>query len=193
MTQRLVFLGPPGAGKGTQAKLLAAEKSLIHISTGDMLRGAVTSGSELGKQVKAVIDSGQLVSDELMISIIEDRISQDDCKSGYVLDGFPRTVLQAQALEDLLKKRGESLAHVVLFDISEDELLRRLAHRRSVEGRVDDNEATQRERLKVYAESTLPLIAFYESLGLLRRVAALSSVEEVQANLSRAIAGEFRE
>ncbi len=185
---RVVFLGLPGAGKGTQAKTFSESAGIPHISTGDMLRAAVASGTALGARVKDVMDSGSLVSDDLMIEIIEARISEPDCEKGYILDGFPRTVPQAQALDTMLERREEKLKAVVFFDLSEEEALRRLAHRRSAESRVDDSEDTQRKRVQIYREQTSPLIAHYEGLELLQRVDAEASIEEVQERLVAVLA-----
>ncbi len=184
---RIVFLGLPGAGKGTQAKTFSDLKQIPHISTGDMLRAAVASGTTLGDRVKDVMDSGSLVSDELMIEIIEARVSKADCEAGYILDGFPRTVPQAKALDAMLEGRGESLRGVVFFDLSEEEALRRLAIRRESESRVDDNEETQRKRVQIYREQTAPLIDHYQSLGLLLHVNAEASIDEVQARLANTL------
>ena len=184
---KLVFLGAPGAGKGTQAKLLKEAKSIAHISTGDMLRAAVAEGSELGKQVEEIMNSGALVPDALMVDIISERISKEDCKNGYILDGFPRTVPQAEALAEMLSKRSEELSQVVLFDVSDQDIQLRLENRRAEEGRDDDSLDVQLERLRVYKEQTAPLIEFYENLGLLKRVSGAGAVEEVQSRLLESV------
>lgn len=180
---RIIFLGPPGAGKGTQAKRIATEFSIPHISTGDMLRAAVEAGTELGKYAKHIMDSGQLVPDETIIALIEQRVSEPDCSDGYILDGFPRTVPQAESLGSMLAARGESIDVVLLFDVPAEEVLRRMESRRASEGRADDASETQRERLKVYEAQTAPLIDFYKANGLLRVVSGVGSVEEIQRRL----------
>ena len=185
---KLVFVGPPGAGKGTQAKQFAVLKNIPHISTGDMLRQAVSAGTALGKQVKEIMEQGKLVPDDLMVSVIAERIGAPDCLSGYILDGFPRTVHQAHALDEMLNARGDSLDGVVYFEISGEELLKRLEHRREAEGRADDSDETQKQRLKVYQEQTAPLISHYRGLGLLRQIDAQGTVEEIQARLSQLLA-----
>lgn len=184
---KVVFLGPPGAGKGTQAKLLAERKRIAHISTGEMLRSAVAAGTELGKQVKDIIDSGKLVPDALMVALIQDRVKAADCVEGYILDGFPRTVPQAEALAEMLKSNGVTLDAVVYFEVSEADLLRRLEHRRGVEQRADDSVATQIERLRVYREQTAPLVDFYRAKGALTSVDAAGSVDEVYSKLNQAL------
>lgn len=177
---KIIFLGPPGAGKGTQAKLLSTRAGIAHISTGDMLRKAVAEGTELGKKVKAIIDSGQLVPDDLMVSLIEERVRADDCRNGYILDGFPRTVPQARALAKMLEARGEKIDRVVLFDLTEAALEARLSHRRGAEARADDDAATQKQRLRIYQEQTTPLIEHYAAASALDRIDANGSVEEVE-------------
>lgn len=184
----LVFLGPPGAGKGTQAKLLAQKSGIAHISTGEMLRAAVEKGSELGKQVRDIMNSGQLVSDDVIIKIISERIKEADCSHGFILDGFPRNVAQGEALEKLLSSAGMKLDAVLYFAISQDELLRRLENRRQAEGRVDDDSETQKKRISIYEEQTAPLIEFYQKLALLRRVSSLGTVDEIHALVMKAVA-----
>lgn len=187
MSKKIIFLGPPGAGKGTQAKLLAAKHQLAHISTGDMLRAAVAEGSELGKQVKGILDSGQLVSDALIVQLIEDRVKKSDCARGYILDGFPRTVPQAEALKAMLAAAGTSISAVVSFELSEESVLGRLTHRAGVEARADDSAEVQRERLRVYREQTSPLIQYYTNAKLLRSVDASGSVDDVQKLVEAAL------
>ncbi len=180
---KVVFLGPPGAGKGTQAKLLAEKKQLAHISTGEMLRAAVQEGSPLGLQVKDIMEGGKLVPDELMVGVIEDRIKKPDCKNGYILDGFPRTIAQAKALEEMLGKSGAKLDAVVTFDLDEKVVIARLEHRRGAESRADDEAEVQLKRMREYREKTEPLLGHYANSGLMRRVDASGSVEQVNAKL----------
>ena len=210
---KLILLGAPGAGKGTVAKLLTKVDGSVQISTGDILRGAVAAGTELGKQAKAAMDAGDLVSDDLIMGIMEERLKEDDCKNGYLLDGFPRTIPQAEALKTLLEKMGEKLDFTVEIDVPRDVILDRLTTRRTcsdcgeiynvksnpptVEGvcdkcggsvvqRDDETEAAISNRLDVYNEKTAPLVGFYKGEGLLLSVNATSSdavVDAVKAKL----------
>lgn len=178
-----IFLGPPGAGKGTQAKIFSSKLGIAHISTGDMLRAAMQAGTELGNRVKSIVDSGSLVSDELMIAMIEGRIAEADCRKGFVLDGFPRTVPQAEALEVLLGTTNERVSSAVLFDIDQEVLLQRLCNRRSEENRADDNEETQRKRLDVYNKQTAPLIEYYTEKNNLKVVDSNGTMDQVSERL----------
>lgn len=180
---RVVFMGPPGAGKGTQAKIAAKELGVAHISTGEMLRAAVDAGSILGNRVKQIMERGQLVPDDLMVSLISERVLEPDCQAGYILDGFPRTVSQANSLDAMLEVKGEKLDLALYFDVPSTEVLNRLEMRRVQEGRSDDTIATQRERLKIYEEQTFPLIDYYTSNGLLKKVDGMGDVEEIQARV----------
>lgn len=184
---KLVFLGPPGAGKGTQAKIYSEKHKIAHISTGEMLRAAVQAGSPLGLKVKSIIDSGQLVSDELIIEVIKDRVKQQDCSGGYILDGFPRTVKQAEALSALLKESGQKLDAAVLFDLPVKAIMERLANRRSTESRADDTESVQLERQRIYLEQTAPLIDYFRNSGLLKTVDATGTIEQVGSSLEAAL------
>ncbi|HYV41391.1 MAG TPA: adenylate kinase [Thermoanaerobaculia bacterium] len=185
---RIVFLGPPGSGKGTQAKLLAEHLKVPAISTGDMLRAAVREGTPLGLQAKAVMEAGELVSDDLMIGLIRERISQPDARPGFLLDGFPRTVEQALALDGLLKGNEKRLSAVVNLSVPEAVLIDRLAGRSGQENRSDDRRETVLERLRVYRHKTEPLIEFYRRRGLLMDVDGVGEVSEIADRISRAVA-----
>ena len=184
---RMIFLGAPGAGKGTQAQLFAAATKIAHISTGAMLRQAMDEKTALGLQVKPIVESGNLVPDSLMVDLIAERIAQSDCANGYILDGFPRTVAQAEALEAMLAKRQESITHVVMFDVTEEDVLKRLAGRRDHESRADDQAEVQKERLRVYREKTAPLIEYYSKKNQLTCVKGDAGIEVVQGRLREAV------
>lgn len=184
---KLVLLGPPGGGKGTQAALLVKKYNIPHISTGDMLRAAVSEGTELGKQAKAVMEKGELVSDELVLGILSDRLQQDDTKSGYILDGFPRNEVQSKMLDELLDQLSMSVDHAVLLEVDNEMIVKRLAKRADEEGRSDDNEETVRRRLQVYAEQTAPVAKYFEEQGKLTPIDGLGTVEEVFDRICTAI------
>ena len=193
----MILLGPPGAGKGTQAKKLLEVTGVPQISTGDMLRAGVKEGTEFGKKAKEYMDSGQLVPDEVVIGLVKERLKKDDCKNGYMLDGFPRTVAQAEILEKILLGLGRKIDYVLLIDVDDDELISRITGRRTcgkcgniyhlvfspppsddtcscgekgLIQRADDNKTTVRERLSAYHSQTSPLISFYEERGVLKKV-----------------------
>jgi adenylate kinase len=184
---RVVFLGPPGSGKGTQAKLLASRLKVPAISTGDILRAAVRDRAPLGLQAQAVMEKGELVSDSLIVALIRDRIAERDARGGFILDGFPRTLEQGRALEALLEERGESLSAAVNFEVPEQTLVERMAGRAKAEGRADDRPETVRERLRVYREKTELLVGFYRDRGLLADVDGVGAVEDVAARLDEAL------
>jgi adenylate kinase len=158
MARRILFLGPPGAGKGTQAAMIAKALHIPHISTGEMLRDAVSRGTDLGREVEGVMAAGDLVSDDLVVAIVDERLSEADANCGYLLDGFPRNIAQAEALNDAVVN---AIGTVVLLEADADELVNRLMKRAAQEGRADDNEETIRRRLEVYEAETAPLVAFY--------------------------------
>ena len=211
---RLAFVGPPGVGKGTQAQRLAERRGIPKISTGDVLRDAVRRGTPLGIKAKTFMDSGSLVPDDVVIGMLEERLRADDTRKGYLLDGFPRTIRQAQALETILTGRGERLDAVVAFEIAQDVVVARLSGRRGCGacGRVyhvqadpspagsrcgacggpltqrdDDREEIIRHRLKVYEQDTAPLLAYYRDRGLLRQVDGAASIDAVAADLERVL------
>lgn len=184
MARRILFLGPPGAGKGTQAAMLAKALKVPHISTGEMLRNAVADGTDLGKQVESVMASGDLVSDDLVVAIVDERLSQDDARCGYLLDGFPRNVAQANALNDAVI---DAIGTVILLEVETDELVARLLKRSREEGRADDNEETIRRRLDVYEAETAPLVEHYGA-GVIR-IDGVGDVNEVFSRVALALAG----
>ena len=181
---RVVFLGPPGSGKGTQAVGLARELGIPAISTGDMLREAVANGSELGRRVRKIMESGDLVGDDLMAEVVTDRLGQPDAERGFLLDGYPRTASQAETLLGILESDDSTLDHVVFIAVPEDELVRRAILR----GRgADDKEEVVRERLRVYREKTEPLVGYYRGKGLLREIDGNRPVDEVRRSILDAI------
>lgn len=186
---RLILLGPPGAGKGTQAKRLEQNHQLKQLSTGDMLRAVVDSGSPLGLEAKAIMDAGKLVSDDIMVRMISARIDEPDCRGGFILDGFPRTVPQAEALDGILSELGVKLERCVALTANEEELVKRLLLRAEQEGRADDNEETIRTRMRVYSEQTAPLVAYYRGHGILAEVDGIGEVEEIASRVKGAIEG----
>jgi adenylate kinase len=207
---RIVFLGAPGSGKGTQAQKLMADFGLQQISTGDLLRAAVAADTELGQRAKAAMDAGELVTDDIVLGIIAERLAQDDCKNGFILDGYPRNLQQAKDLEPVLEGIGQSLDAAVLLNVDLDILMKRLTGRRTCSKsgkllniyfssqaeidavtaaggeliqRADDNEETIGKRLQVYREKTEPLIDFYRAAGLLKTVEGEGDIEEIYGRL----------
>jgi len=212
----VILLGPPGAGKGTQAQRLERNHGLVQLSTGDMLRAAVASGSDLGRQAKEVMDAGQLMPDDLMIRMIAERIEQPDCNGGFILDGFPRTTGQAEALDRMLAEKGLGLDAVIEMKVDEEALVERITgrftctrcgagyhdkfHRPKTEGvcdhcggtgftrRADDNEETVRARLEAYRQQTAPILPYYRGKGALRQVNGMAAIDEVTRQIEAVLA-----
>ena len=209
---KIVMLGAPGAGKGTQAKMIADQYSIPHISTGDIFRANIKEGTELGKEAKSYMDKGQLVPDELTVKILLDRVAKEDCKNGYVLDGFPRTIPQAEVLEDALTKLNDKIDYAINVEVPDENIVRRMSGRRAclscgatyhivhippkAEGvcdrcgkdlvlRDDDKEETVQKRLNVYHEQTQPLIDFYEKKSVLKEVDGTVDMKDVFAAITR--------
>jgi adenylate kinase len=218
---RIVLLGAPGSGKGTQSKLLIEKYKIPQISTGDLLRAAVAAGSELGKKAKAAMDAGQLVSDDVVLGMIQERLNKPDARAGFILDGFPRNIPQAQALDAMLARMGQPLQLALLVDVDTEVLMKRLTGRRtcssaacgaiyniyfsapkspgkcdkcgsSLSHRSDDNESTVRNRLTVYEQQTAPLVSYYRAQGKLRTVRGVGSVTEIFKNVSDIIEVQMR-
>jgi len=188
----IILMGPPGAGKGTQAKLLEQTRGLKQLSTGDMLRAEIAAQSPLGQKVKAIMDSGALVSDEIMIEMISARIDQPDCAKGFILDGFPRTVIQAQALDVMLHQKGKDLNAVIQLSVDENALLARIEKRVAEGGtiRADDNAETLKKRLEAYRAQTAPILPYYEGKGMLQTVDGMAGIDAVTAKISGILDGE---
>lgn len=209
---KIVMLGAPGAGKGTQAKMIAAKYEVPHISTGDIFRANIKNGTELGKKAKEYMDQGLLVPDELTVDLVIDRLSQDDCGKGYILDGFPRTIPQAQALDAALEKRGEKMGYAIDVDVPDENIINRMSGRRACTGcgatyhvvynpskkgevcevcgetlilRDDDKPETVQKRLTVYHEQTQPLIDYYTKQGILKTVDGTQDMNDVFADVTK--------
>lgn len=186
--RRILLLGAPGAGKGTQAKRLVQKLGAIHVSTGDMLRAAVAAGSEVGKRAQAVMERGDLVSDEIVVGVARERLSSPDAANGFVLDGFPRTVAQAEVLDAMLLEAGTPLERCIALEIDEEAVVDRLLRRAEAEGRPDDTEETIRNRMRVYRQQTQPLVAHYRAAGILAEVDGMGSMEAVAERVQGALA-----
>lgn len=186
---RLILLGPPGAGKGTQAKILVDAYGIPQLSTGDILRAAIAAKTPLGVEAKAIVDRGDLVSDAIVNGIVSERLDADDCKPGFILDGFPRTIAQAEALDAMLVDKGAKLDAVIEIKADADELVRRVIQRAKESGgaRADDNEDVLRKRLGVYQDQTAPLVSYYAGKGLLRTVDGMAPVDQVTAAIKVSI------
>ncbi len=184
---RLILLGPPGAGKGTQAKFLMQKYNIVQLSTGDILREAIANKTETGLAAKEIMDRGDLVSDDIVNAIISERLDEKDCQNGFILDGFPRTIAQAQSLEEMLKEKNMPLDAVIEIAVDENILVDRILNRAKESGgeRADDNEEVIRKRLKVYNEITKPLVAYYKELGLLKSVDGMGDIEEVREAIDK--------
>lgn len=176
---RIVLLGAPGSGKGTQAKRLRADLGIAHISTGDLLRAAVKAGTPLGLKAKAVMEAGQLVSDDIVLGLLEERLGQSDTKPGFILDGYPRNLAQANALDALLARLGQPLDAVVKLNVPDAAIVKRCEIRFEQEHRADDNPETVRKRLAVYAEQTAPVADFYARRGLLSEIDGVGAIEAI--------------
>jgi len=191
----LILLGAPGAGKGTQAERLQAERGLVQLSTGDMLRAAVAAGTETGRKAKEIMDRGDLVSDAVVVGIISDRIDQPDCRKGFILDGFPRNEAQAQALDKMLVQKGQKLDLVIEVKVDEQILFDRIRNRAAESAaasgsvRADDNEETLRNRLGVYHAQTAPLLPYYRAQGKLRSIDGMQTVESVAKQIAALLDG----
>lgn len=192
---RLILLGPPGAGKGTQAQRLVETHGIPQLSTGDMLRAAVKAGTDVGKRAKAVMDAGDLVSDAIVNAIIAERIDQADCAKGFILDGYPRTLVQADAVQAMLEERGLSLDAVIELVVDDKALVGRIAKRAEETAaaglpvRKDDNPEVFEERLREYYKKTAPLIGYYYAKGMLKHVDGMASIDHVTAQLDEILAG----
>ncbi len=208
----LILMGPPGAGKGTQSQRLEKSHGIVQLSTGDMLRAEVASGSDLGKEAKEVMESGGLVSDELIIAMISSRIDQDDCKKGFILDGFPRTTPQAEALDTMLTEKGLKIEHVIEMKVDDEAMVKRITGRFTCAGcgagyhdefqkpekegvcdqcggaeftrRADDNAETVRARLQAYHEQTAPILSYYKEQGAVKSVDGMATIDEVTEQLN---------
>ena len=177
MSNLVIFLGPPGAGKGTQAVTIAKEKNLAHISTGDMLREHVSNKTELGKIAKTLLDEGKLVPDSLVIEMLQERLNSNDCVNGAILDGFPRTIAQAESLDKISEEF--KISKVIVFEADRDELIKRILNRGETSGRSDDTEESVSVRLEVYENDTAPLIEYYEQKNLVSKINAVGEVESI--------------
>ena len=189
---RLVLLGAPGSGKGTQAEVLKAELGVPHISTGDLLRAAVKAASPLGLKAKAVMEAGQLVSDDIVLAMLEERLAKPDAAAGFILDGYPRNVAQCEALEALLQRIGQPLEIALKLDVPSELIVERIAGRAAAQGRKDDTPETVRERLRVYAEQTEPVAGHFAQIGKLKIVDGVGELAEVSRRIIAALPAQCR-
>ena len=183
----LILFGPPGAGKGTQAKRLVEQRHMVQLSTGDMLRAAIASGSELGKRVSGIMERGELVSDEIVVALIEERLPETEAAGGAIFDGFPRTLAQAQALDAMLAHRGSKIDLVIRLKVDDEALKKRIAGRFAESGRPDDNPESFVIRLNAYNTQTAPLLPYYQGQGKLVEVDGMGSVDAVAAAIDKAL------
>ncbi len=188
MYRRILLLGAPGVGKGTQAALLVRRLGVPQISTGDMLRAAVAAGTPIGREAQGYMDRGELVPDSVVIGVTEARLREADTEAGFILDGFPRTAEQARALDTMLAKLGRRLDRCIVLNVTEDALIERLRKRSELEGRSDDNEESIRTRMQVYRKQTEPLIAYYQERGILVELDGLGAVDAVARRIDEALA-----
>ena len=183
----LILFGPPAAGKGTQAKRLVDERNMVQLSTGDMLRAAIASGSELGKRVEGIMQRGELVSDEIVIELIESRLPEAEAAGGAIFDGFPRTIAQAEALDAMLKGRGRQIDQVIRLKVDDEALMKRIAIRFAESQRPDDNPESFKVRLDAYNRNTAPLLPYYQGQGKLTEVDGMASIDEVAKGIDAAL------
>jgi len=188
---RLILLGPPGAGKGTQAAILMDKYAIPQLSTGDMLRAAIEAGTPMGLAAKEIMDRGDLVSDEIVNGIVAERLDDADCVNGFILDGYPRTIAQAEALGEMLAQKGMGLDAVVEIRVDAEELVARIVNRARETGgaRADDNEEVLRNRLQVYLDQTAPLIDYYQRAGLVKSIDGMADIDTVAAAIAAALEG----
>ena len=181
----IILFGPPGAGKGTQAKFIIDKYNLVQISTGDMLREAVKSGSELGNKVKVIMDKGDLVSDDIIMSIISERVIEEDCKKGFILDGFPRTLNQAKELDKMLDHKNLKIDYIIEILVDEDLLISRIEKRASEDkiARNDDNDEVLKNRIMIYKRDTIPVLKYYKNLNRLRQANGMQSIKNVSNDI----------
>lgn len=184
----VMILGAPGSGKGTQGKILAGHLGIPQVSTGDLLRAAVKAGTPLGRQAQGYMDKGLLVPDEIIIGLIGEILESESGRNGVLMDGFPRTVAQAQAVDRTLAERKNRVDHVALLEVDEQELVQRLLGRAAKEGRSDDNLQSIQQRLRVFHEQTEPLLAYYDTQGVVRRVPGMGDIDAIQQRLRAAVA-----